>query len=109
MIIDPEIQYLPEPRLTFGFNQKAIDPRDGLLLYGPFDSRKVGGAITLGIIGPEYLRNQLKDYLKRLHSPIVNEDFARPNFPGIESAFGISINFDSLIEKFNKLYKGEEV
>ena len=98
MIIDPEIQYLPEPRLTFGFNQKAIDPRDGLLLYGPFDSRKVGGAITLGIIGPEYLRKQLKDYLKRLHSPIVNEDFARPNFPGIESAFGISINFDSLIE-----------
>ncbi len=98
MIIDPEIQYLPEPKLTFGFNQQAIDPRDGLLLYGPFDSKRVLGQITIGIIGPAYLRCQLKDYLKKLHAPIVNEDFARPNFPGIESAFGISINFESLVE-----------
>lgn len=98
MIIDPEILYLPEPKLTFGFNQKAIDPRDGLLLYGPFDSKRILGPITIGIIGPKYLREQSKIYLKKLHAPIANEDFARPNFPGLESAFGISINFESIVE-----------
>lgn len=98
MIIDPEILYLPEPKLTFGFNQKAIDPRDGLLLYGPFDSKRILGPITIGIIGPKYLREQFKIYLKKLHAPITNEDFARPNFPGLESAFGISINFESIVE-----------
>lgn len=98
MIIDPEIKYIEEPKLTFGFNQKTIDPRDGLMLFGPFDSKKVNGSITVGIIGPEFLRNSLKDYLMRLHSHIISDDSARPNFPGLESAFGISINFASLVE-----------
>lgn len=40
------------------------------------------------------------DYLKRIHGPIVNGDLsiARPNFPGLESTFGISINFDNIIQ-----------
>lgn len=98
MIIEPEIKFIEEPKLTFGFNQKTIDPRDGLMLFGPFDSKKIKGQITVGIIGPEFLRESLKVYLRKLHSHILSEDSVRPNFPGIESAFGISINFESLVE-----------
>ena len=55
-MIEPIIKYIEEPFLTFGCNQKAIDPRDGLMLFGPFDKTKLKGSITLGIIGPTAAR-----------------------------------------------------
>lgn len=27
--------HIPEPKLTFGYNQKLSDPRDGITLFGP--------------------------------------------------------------------------
>lgn len=63
-----------------------------------YNCQKIKGQITVGIIGPEFLRESLKVYLRKLHSHILSEDSVRPNFPGIESAFGISINFESLVE-----------
>lgn len=93
-----EMKYLHEPKLTFGYGQQSIDPRDGLLLYGPFDNKKVLGKQTVGIIGPKELRAQFISYMKKIHAPVVNDDPARPNFPGLESAFGVSINFDNIQE-----------
>ena len=40
-MIDPELKFISEPKLTFGHGQKAIDPRDGLMLFGPFDGKKL--------------------------------------------------------------------
>ena len=99
-MIEPTLKYLTEPLLTFGNGQTAIDPRDGLMLFGPFDYKKIKGAKNVGIIGPSHLRTKMIDYLKRIHSPIVNADIsiARPNFPGLDSTFGISINFDNIIQ-----------
>jgi len=99
-MIEPILTYISEPLLNFGNGQTAIDPRDGLMLFGPFDKLKVKGSRNIGIIGPEKLRDKMKKYLKKLHAPIINSDrtIARPNFPGLETIFGISVNFDNIIE-----------
>lgn len=99
-MIEPTLKYISEPSLTFGSGQTAIDPRDGLMLFGPFDHKRIKGAKNIGIIGPSNLREKMIDYLKKIHDPIVNGDLsiARPNFPGLESTFGISINFDNIIQ-----------
>jgi hypothetical protein len=99
-LMPAEMSFISEPALSFGYNQKTADPRDGLMLFGPFDREKIKGQINIGIIGSEKQRNYLKDYLRTLHEPISSaiEDVARPFFPGIDSAFGIHINFENLVE-----------
>ena len=99
-MIEPVLKYIDEPLLTFGNAQKAIDPRDGLMLFGPFDQMKIRGVKNIGIIGTKGLRDKMIGYLKKIHSPVINIDpsIARPNFPGIESIFGISVNFDNVIQ-----------
>lgn len=96
----PRLQYLGEPFLSFSNGQKAIDPRDGLMLFAPFSYPNVQGIKTIGIIGPESIRNKMIVYLKRMHMPIVNSErvLARPNFPGLETVFGISINFNNIVQ-----------
>ena len=51
-MLEPVIKYLSEPTLTFAHGQKAIDPRDGLMLFGPFDANRYFGQMNIGIIGP---------------------------------------------------------
>jgi hypothetical protein len=99
-MIEPILKYINEPFLTFGNAQKAIDPRDGLMLFGPFDQMRIRGIKNIGIIGTKGIRDKMISYLKKIHSPVVNSDtnIARPNFPGLESVFGISINFDNIIQ-----------
>lgn len=92
------LKYLAEPNLTFGFGQKTIDPRDGLMLYGPFDQKKVNGPKTIGIVGPLDLRKKMISYLHRLHAPFLNDNSSRPSFPGLQAAFGVSINFENIVE-----------
>lgn len=70
-MIEPILKYITEPLLTFGNKQKAIDPRDGLMLFGPFDHNKIKGQRNLGIIGPKNLRDKAIKYLRKLHSPIL--------------------------------------
>ncbi|MCC8174388.1 MAG: hypothetical protein LIO65_08515 [Odoribacter sp.] len=61
---------------------------------------KVKGAKNIGVIGPKRLRDKMISYLKKIHSPIINSDpnIARLNFPGLESIFGISVNFDNITQ-----------
>ncbi len=92
------LKYLTEPCLTLGYGQKTIDPRDGLMLYGPFDQKKVKGAKTIGIVGPMELRKRMINYLHRLHAPFLNDNSSRPSFPGLQAAFGVSINFENIVE-----------
>lgn len=97
-MIDPQIIHIKEPNLTFGYNQKATDPRDGLTLFGPYSRNKKSGQIDIGIIGPENLREKFTRYLRTIHSPVrgIRKDIARPDFPGLEAAFGVYVNFDNL-------------
>jgi hypothetical protein len=97
---DVKVMLIDEPRITFGYDQKAINPKDGLMLFGPFDNQKVFGVKTIGIIGPEYLRLKMKSYLFKMHGLIISPEnsLSRPNFPGLETAFGVSINSKSIAE-----------
>lgn len=95
---DVNLQYIPEPSLTFGYGQTAIDPRDGLMLFGPFNLKKVYGTKTIGIVGPDKLRDAMKTYIHRIHAPFLNENASRPSYPGLQAAFGISINFNNVVE-----------
>jgi len=99
-MIEPILKYISEPLLTFGNGQSSIEPRDGLMLFGPFDQKRIKGVKNIGIVGPQKLRESMISYLKKIHSPMVNSDksIARPNFPGIETVFGISVNFDNIIQ-----------
>lgn len=97
---EPKLIYIDEPRLTFGHNQKVDDPRDGLTLFGPYSKGKHSNQINVGIIGPEKQRGFVLEYLRKIHMPVLNPepDIARPYFPGLEAAFDVSINFNSLPE-----------
>ncbi|OGV56646.1 MAG: hypothetical protein A2X49_08685 [Lentisphaerae bacterium GWF2_52_8] len=97
---NPKLIYFQEPQLTFAHLQKTEDPRDGLTLFGPFTSQSVAGAITVGIIGPRIQINYLRNYLVKIHNPVISDktDIARPFFPGVEAALGISINSRSIQE-----------
>lgn len=97
---DPKLIYIPEPRLTYGFDQKIEDPRDGLTLFGPYSRTSLSGQINVGIIGPKEQRDYLRTYLISIHKPVKNQkfDIARPFFPGLESVFGVYINFSAVQE-----------
>ena len=96
----PRLIYISEPKLTFGYNQKVEDPRDGLTLFGPFTRDAHVGQINIGIIGPKEQREYVKNYLNGIHKPIIgsSEDIARPYFPGLEAAFDIAINVNTIQE-----------
>ena len=92
--------HIPEPKLTFGYNQKLSDPRDGITLFGPFTRSKLVGQVNIGIIGPHEQRSYVRTYLQKIHQPVfsANPDVARPYFPGLEAAFGIHLNFGAIKE-----------
>lgn len=95
-----ELLHIEEPKLTFGFEQKMIDPRDGITLFGPNSHLKISGQTNIGVIGTAASRKRMISYLEKIHKPIESEvnDDARPMFPGLESAFGITVNFDNIAE-----------
>ncbi len=97
---EPNLIHIEEPKLTFGFNQKIEDPRDGLTLFGTYTNKSHNGQIRVGVIGVKKQREAVKKYLKRLHKPIQSgeKDIARPYFPGLEATFGIEINIDNIQE-----------
>lgn len=91
--------YLKEPNLMFGYNQKAEDPRDGLIFWGPYDKSK-SNDFNIGIIGEQNGIYRLKRWLQKIRKPMksVDNDMARPFFPGFESIFEVGINFNSINE-----------
>jgi hypothetical protein len=95
-----KLMFINEPKIAFGYGQTITNPKDGLMLFGPFDNKKIFGAKNIGIIGPEYLRLKMKDYLYKMHGLIISPEksLARPNFPGLETVFGVSINSKNIIE-----------
>ena len=52
-MIEPVLKYIDEPLLTFGNAQKAIDPRDGLMVL--LIKRKSEGLRSLALLDPRGL------------------------------------------------------
>lgn len=84
---------LQEPMLSFAAGQNVQHPRDGLSLFGPYDS--VGETkprhICYGVFGTAEGARQFRSFAARLNRPIWTEDSLDetlwPHFPGFEEAF----------------------
>ncbi len=45
------LTYYEEPPLEFGHNQRALDPREGLMLYGPHKFVRNPKSVRIGVVG----------------------------------------------------------
>ena len=95
----PDLLYLQEPKLLFGFSQAIEDPRDGLSLFGPLDTGKPYG-VRAGVVGTEQGLRRFREWVDKLGRPIANDppSMAAPPFPGFEAAFGIPWRPSPIIE-----------
>lgn len=77
---------LDEPELEFGGSGRHIDPRLGLLKYGPLQSI-LGDRITLGVIGTAETVEGFERWMNRVKSAIPGKSARQPNlfppFPGL--------------------------
>jgi hypothetical protein len=93
-----DLIYIEEPLMMFGNNQTSLDPRDGLLLFGPYEPLKPY-SVKAGIIGPKKSIDLYRSFVKELNKPILStrtiygrqmsDEIGRPSFPGFESIFEI--------------------
>jgi len=108
-----ETRLIPEPKLFFGGNQSTIDPKVGLMNFGPnrpLHIPKLSGRISAGVICAEDSIELLKDWLERLSWRIEGQDIPDSNvrsidFPGLSNEsplkFGILID-EANIETISK-------
>ncbi len=85
-----DLQFIPEPLLSFAHGQRTEDPRDGLMLFGPLDAGKPYG-IRTGVIGTERGIACYQRWVQRIQGPIstIPPQLGRPPFPGFETIFRI--------------------
>lgn len=88
-----DVSVLAEPRVQFRHDQAVVDPRDGLALFGPFDSDLPyhPASLSYGIIGTE---DGIAQFLRfspvmqgPVHTPIGKDPRLWPTFPGFDAAF----------------------
>ena len=105
--------FIEEPRIILGNNNISVDPKIGIISYGPY-TLGVPSTIRAGIIGDGESISYAKRWLEELKSPIEGKEenfYLFPSFGGFnkESTFRCEIVIDeSLIEKIDNK-KIEEV
>jgi hypothetical protein len=90
--------WIKEPELTFGYNQRTSDPRDGLLLFGPW-SRGTIKTSPVGVAGTLEGIRRMDSWLDAIQQPVTTrkKDVARPFFPGLEAAFDFQTILYSIV------------
>lgn len=89
--------FIKEPYLTFGDGKRYIDPKKGLLAYGPclYENRRaISSSIRVGIIGSRETINQCQQWLQRLEGEIpAKKENSRlfQQFPGFTKIFGCEL------------------
>jgi hypothetical protein len=92
-----ELIYIDEPNILLGHNQKLQDPRDGLSLFGPYDT--IYG-INSGVLATKNGLLKFKAYLDSIQKPVYNKDsIKRPMFPGFETVFNAKWETDTIFYK----------
>lgn len=82
-----------EPDLEFALGQRMQHPRDGITLFGPFDSKGIERPrhIKYGLFGTPNGIDSFRGFSAALNRPILTEqrydDVLWPHFPGFEEAF----------------------
>ena len=84
----------PEPALEFRYSQSLYDPRDGLSIFGPYDTDEPSHPqnISYALIGTIKGLELFEEFASRMQLPIVQEPNEKakllwPAFPGFEAAF----------------------
>ncbi len=98
-----EVFHLSEPRLEFAFGQKLETPKDGLVLFGPYDDPAGRSTLRLGIIGTSIGIGLVQQFLKRIsgHIPGKFNDQGHPvqwapSWPGFQACFGVGLSDDPI-------------
>src|SRR6266496_3555957 len=82
-----------EPHLEFALEQRTQHPRDGITLFGPFDSKGIERPqhITYGLFGTPDGIAAFRSFSAALNRPILTEqgfdEVLWPHFPGFEESF----------------------
>ena len=82
--------HVEEPKLTFGLEQTALHPKDGLFLYGPAPPH-AAREIRIGAIGSSAGLERLSRWMVAVRGfiPAFNDKAHHSPFPGVQAAFGI--------------------
>lgn len=90
--------FIEEPNLIFGSDQKTIDPRDGLVLFGPHKPLHPY-SLRIGVVGTTEGITDYSDFVSQLNRPIISTqtkysktqslERKRPSFPGFEAVFNV--------------------
>jgi len=88
------LEYFDEPHVEFGHRQIAEDSRDGLTLFGPYESSR-SGEVRIGVIGPSSGLDAYKTFASNVNKPIYTQSSGRPFFPGFHSVFGLKWTADA--------------
>jgi len=87
---------IDEPRLEFGGRGCHVDPRIGLLDYGPLQVFEKD-TISIGVIGTAETFEGFDSWMNRLKSPIVSKSSKQrnlfPPFPGLDGTNPFRCNF----------------
>jgi hypothetical protein len=83
---------LDEPQLEFGYGQRTCDPRDGLSLFGPYDSG-IAKPINYILLGTKEGINLFQQWSSLLSQPAIdtpkgNQRLWTP-YPGFNAAYGM--------------------
>jgi hypothetical protein len=98
-----ELMYFDEPNILFGHNQKLQDPRDGLSLFGPYDT--IYGINSCVLATKDGLK-VFKIYLDSIQKPVYNyNSLTRPMFPGFETVFNAKWESNNIL--FKEIYQQE--
>jgi hypothetical protein len=94
---------LNEPMLEFALKQTTAHPKDGLFLYGPHAKPRKSHDVRLGVIGTPAGLGHFREWTKRMRELVKvpppgkgakQDRLHLVNFPGLEEAFGITLNDD---------------
>lgn len=93
------LEKLREPNILFKYDQPMEDPREGLSLFGPLDEGNPFG-IRTGIIGTKLGIRRFKNWLAKIHLPIIHEKYlhSRPFFQGFKAAFQCEWSYKNVPE-----------
>jgi hypothetical protein len=101
-----QVLHLPEPLLEFGAAQDTAHPKDGLFLYGPYLKSRKTRDVRVGAVGTAagigYFRAWVTAIKKGIDVPPPTKGEKQDrlhlaNFPGLEEAFKITVDEDSLV------------
>jgi len=93
--------FIEEPLLAFGDRKHYIDPKMGLLAYGPCmlpNRRAISSTIRIGIIGSRETINLAQQWMSRCQGEIGGKDkipFLFQSFPGFKRIFGAELSVRS--------------